>query len=162
MEEARRVAPLRERLFVAADNLDQSIMRLAKDTVESVLKYFERFERMARLRNDRMTAQHFEQCWVTMSETFYGRVEVYRAPLLATVGPVSEAPRSVRRPRWFIEKNSHPMRKVVSQRRNGMTLHYKLSCGHHGDEIGIQPDSPPARRRRCKVCKPEKRKAARK
>lgn len=144
-----------KRLERLAQRLDESLNDMrkhvqARPIVDSVLRYFEGFERAARLRNHRSEYQHFEECWRAVHEAFYGE---YRVPprFIEPKPIVKESPAitPADRPAWFKEKYSHPMRRVTDMKiKKGRTF-LVLICGHEVEHLG--PDT--RKHVRCRKCK---------
>lgn len=113
--------------------------------VNSVLEYLQRYERHAELSNRRNERNHFQTCWTMVFSAFYGDFHVprYIKPLEQnTAELLPEEPQQ--RPKWFIDKYSRPMRKVIKHGK-GFDV---LSCGHK-----IASFDSTAKHRRCKECK---------
>ena len=120
-------------------------MKYAARKVESVLWYFERYERLARLRNDRPSYQHFERCWQLVAGRFYGQPAVLSRQFLGSppelpVPPVKHKPAMP------------PLRKVVARRVQGEGIEYLLLCGHILPDWLATMDDPLPRHKRCKEC----------
>ncbi len=133
----------------------------ARRLVDSILGYFALMERAASLRNNRLAVQHFQECWLVVCERFYGSAltPLYRAATPCAPLPVLTF--SLRQ-RWFKDKYSRPLRRVVGRiaRHDSSGLgagardieYDVLECGHqvvsHAAEFGERP----ARHRRCGEC----------
>lgn len=135
--------------------------RKAAEHVQHALRYLENFERAARLRNDRSGYFHFEQCWRTVHEAFYGVFTVprYILPEVPTKKPAAwVSPAKQDRPKWFRQVQSRPLRKVIESYRKRDATVYVLECGHDVTEIGSVPGDK-GLRRRCKKCAPVRKRA---
>lgn len=133
----------------------------ARKCVESILGYFAVLERAAMLRNDRLTRLHFEECWLTVCERFYGVVQ-HRGLGTLAVHQSRTAVTVPARPRWFNQKYSRPLRKVVGRITRPIEpaytgaaceIHYDvLECGHQVEDNSAEYGARPARHRRCGQC----------
>jgi len=135
--------------------------RQGKARVSHVLAYFETMERAAELRNKRVIVQHYRDCWLAVCEAYYGADNSPARTILHNSTAAAAAATSLR-PRWFIEKYSRPMRKVVARtsktvagRRRGdeYTQQFDvLSCGHLIADHSADCGTAPAKHRRCEKC----------
>lgn|SRR5262249_50855894 len=133
----------------------------ARAFIGNVLNYFETMERAAELRNKRVIVQHYRDCWLVVCEAYYGADEGPARAKLHTSAAAAAHVCPVR-PRWFIQKYSRPMRKVVARtsktvagRRRGdeYTEHFDvLSCGHLIADHSADHETAPAKHRRCEQC----------
>jgi|SRR5215471_276388 len=129
--------------------------------VESVLGYFVLMERAASLHNDRDSMHHYQQCWLMVHERFFG-CSAFRPKASAYPATDAAACASTARPRWFIEKYSRPLKRVVGRvsRRSssagadaGFLIVYDvLECGHQVECHTSITGERPARHRRCAQC----------
>lgn len=115
--------------------------------VNSVLDFLSRHERYAELSNKRSERFHFQECWCLVFRAFYGEYKVPHvapkpAPVITDVTIVLE-----KRPKWFTDKYSCPMRRVIEVITRKGTSYDVLECGH---KIESRIDGSTAKHRRCK------------
>lgn len=138
--------------------------RAATQWVDSVLTYFTRYITFSQLENDLQAVWHWQECWCLVFTHFFGSWTARRRtaqPSYPGTGDVQP----IARPRWFAEKYSRPVRKVIGQRterignagaREYFSVSYDvLECGHEVESHLRVDGEPPAQRRWCKECPPK-------
>lgn len=147
--------------FIHGGSMLDSIQPNTESTIADVLQYLERLKALAVWHNDRAGQRHYEECVNVVFEAITG---LYTSPVIAhavPLQPVASA-QPATKPRWFIDKFSHPMRRVVrhEQRRcrervpaGVLPVSYDvLSCGHEMESDAEFLGVPPAKHRRCREC----------
>lgn len=135
--------------------------RAATEWVDSVLEYFNRYITFSQLERDLQAVWHWQECWCLVFTHFFGSWSPRRRttqPSIPGTGDVTPHPR----PRWFVEKYSRPVRKVIDQRterignagaREYFSIHFDvLECGHSVESHLREHGQPPAQRRWCPEC----------